>query len=337
MCATDIFTLEGIDHLVVGDFYSKMILVQCLPLGQSNANKVISLLKDMFSEHGIPEVLRSDNGPQYASGQFTDFCLSWGITHETSSPHYPQSNGFAKACIKSVKHALQQSKYSSADPHLALLALQATPIHTKLPSPAELLYQWQLRTTIPSKICNSDPSAIQVCEQIDTCSDAAKAQADKHSKTLAPLYAGQPVAMYDSLRKIWVPATVIHVLPWNSYQVHTSNGSTYCRMQRHLCKCSVKAVDTVPCGTTATLQAPTRHCFSAVQPALPPPAQHVQPTPAAPATLASPTSQAPAVPAMPAVQKNALTPTSLTSHATPLQTQRSGCACMALRCLIQEI
>ena len=27
ICATDIFTLEGIDHLVVGDFYSKMILV----------------------------------------------------------------------------------------------------------------------------------------------------------------------------------------------------------------------------------------------------------------------------------------------------------------------
>ena len=27
MCATDIFTLEGIDHLVVGDFYSKMIFI----------------------------------------------------------------------------------------------------------------------------------------------------------------------------------------------------------------------------------------------------------------------------------------------------------------------
>ena len=27
MCATDIFTLEGVDHLVVGDFYSKMIFV----------------------------------------------------------------------------------------------------------------------------------------------------------------------------------------------------------------------------------------------------------------------------------------------------------------------
>ena len=77
MCATDIFTLEGIDHLVVGDFYSKMIFVQCLPPGQSNTNKVVSLLKEMFSEHGIPKVLCSDNGPQYASAQFAGFCTSW--------------------------------------------------------------------------------------------------------------------------------------------------------------------------------------------------------------------------------------------------------------------
>ena len=107
MSATDIFTLEGVDHLVVGDFYLKMIFIQCILPGQSNASKVVSLLKEMFAEHGIPEVLCSDNGPQYASAQFADFCISWGITHETSSPHYPQSNGFTKACIKSIKHALQ--------------------------------------------------------------------------------------------------------------------------------------------------------------------------------------------------------------------------------------
>ena len=199
MCATDIFKLEGIDHLVVGDFYSKMILVRCLPPGQSNANKVISLLKEMFSEHGIPEVLHSDNGLQYVSAQFANFCISWGISHETSSPHYPQSNRFAETCVKSTKHALQQAKYSGTDQHLALLALQAIPINSKLPSPAELLYQCQLRTTIPAKICNSDPSAPQVREQIDACSESAKAQADKSSKTLAPLYAGQPVATYDTL------------------------------------------------------------------------------------------------------------------------------------------
>ena len=67
MCATDIFTLEGVDHLVVGDFYSKIIFIWHIPPGQSNANKVVLLLKEMFSEHGIPKVLHSDNGPQYVS------------------------------------------------------------------------------------------------------------------------------------------------------------------------------------------------------------------------------------------------------------------------------
>ena len=211
------------------------------------------------------------------------------------------------------------------------------PIDSKLPSPAELLYQCQLRTTLPAKIHNSDPSAIQVHEQIDTCSDAAKAQADKHGKTLAPLYAGQPVAMYNTLRKTWVPATVIHVHPWDSYQVCTSNGSTYCCMWRHLHEHSVKAADTVPSGTTATPLALSSHCFLAAQPASPPPAPCMQSTPAAPATLATQMKQAPAVPAMPAVQKNALGPKSVTSHATPVQPRRSGHAHMAPRCLILEI
>ena len=156
-------------------------------------------------------------------------------------------------------------------------------------------------------------------------------------QTLAPLSACQPVAMYNTLRKIWVPATVIPVLPQDSYQVHTSNGSTYHHTWRHLHECSVKAVNTVPSGTTATPQALTRHHFSVAQPALPPPAQHMQPTSTAPETPATQTNQAPAVPATPAVQRNAPAPMPVTSHATPVQPQRSGHAHMAPRCLIQEI
>ena len=106
-------------------------------------------------------------------------------------------------------------------------------------------------------------SATHIHEQIDTHPESAKAQADKCSKTLAPLYAGQPVATYDTLQKILVPATVICILPQDSYQVHTSNGSTYCHMWRHLCEHSIKAADTVPSDTTTTLQALTRHCFLA--------------------------------------------------------------------------
>ena len=125
--------------------------------------------------------------------------------------------------------------------------------------------------------------------------------------------------MYDTLQKIWVPTTVICILPQNSYQVCTSNGSTYQHTQRHLCECSVKAVNTVPSCITATLQALTRHCFSVEQPAFPPPAPCMQPTSAAPASLATQMKQAPAVPAMPAVQKYAPAPMPTTSLTTPVQ------------------
>ena len=136
VCATNIFRLERVEYLVVGNFYPKMIFVWHLPPSHSNANKVVLLLKEMFADHGIPEVLHSDNGPQYESAQFDDFCISWGITHETSSLHYPQSNRFAEACIKSIKHALQWAKYSGANPQLALLALRAMPINTQASIPS---------------------------------------------------------------------------------------------------------------------------------------------------------------------------------------------------------
>ena len=91
-------------------------------------------------------------------------------------------------------------------------------------------------------------------------------QADKHCKSIAPLYASQPVAIYDILHKIWVPATVVCFLPKDSYQIHTSNGTVYCHTRWHLGKHSVKPADTVSDATTTTPQAPTRPCVSMPQP-----------------------------------------------------------------------
>lgn len=52
--------------------------------------------KKMVSRHGIPELIFSDNGPQYSSCEFREFRKKWNTLHVTSSPHYPRSNGFAE-------------------------------------------------------------------------------------------------------------------------------------------------------------------------------------------------------------------------------------------------
>ena len=72
ICALDIFTLDGVDYLILADFYSKVILVHNLSAGQSNSTKVIHILEEWFCDHGMPEVLCTDNSPQYANAVFAD-------------------------------------------------------------------------------------------------------------------------------------------------------------------------------------------------------------------------------------------------------------------------
>ena len=47
----------------------------------------------MFARLGIPKIVRSDNGAEYASKEFKLFAKEWRFKHVTSSPYYPKSNG----------------------------------------------------------------------------------------------------------------------------------------------------------------------------------------------------------------------------------------------------
>ena len=131
--------------------------------------------------------------------------------------------------------------------------------------------------------------------------------------------------MYDTLHKIWIPATVLCVLMKDSYQVGTSNGMVYHCMRQHLCEHSVNPTDTTSDVTTATLQAPARLCISAPLPAPVKPAQLPQPPPVTPATPATPKPQAPAVSEVIPV----LAPTSATPSIAPVQPHQMSHACTA--------
>ena len=87
---------------------------------------VISTMKQIFPEHGIPSGVVSDDGPQYSREAFK------------SPPKFPKSNGFIERQIQRIKRALIKAKQAGRDPNLAMLCLRTTPINHNLPSPAEL-------------------------------------------------------------------------------------------------------------------------------------------------------------------------------------------------------
>jgi hypothetical protein len=128
-------------YLVVVDYYSRFI--EIAKLSSTTSPSIVTHMKSMFSRHGIPETVVSDNGPQYSSTEFSQFATNWGFQHVTSSPLYPQSNGLAERAVKTVKHLLD-----TEDPYIALLAYRSTPLEVGL-SPAELLMSRKIRSTIP--------------------------------------------------------------------------------------------------------------------------------------------------------------------------------------------
>ena len=122
-------------------YYSKIPIIRRIPASQCNSPKTTSVLKELFAEHGIPEVLHTDNGPQFANAVFTTFATDWMFDHNTSSPRNPRRNGQADMAIKTIKGLLTHAKWSGQDPYLALLAYCSTPVNAYLHLPAEMLSQ----------------------------------------------------------------------------------------------------------------------------------------------------------------------------------------------------
>eukprot|EP00794_Sanderia_malayensis_P013263 gene13263-14630_t len=96
--ASDLFDYKGSVYLLLADYYSKFPIVRKLTSSTSAA--IINHLKSIFAEHGMPETLVSDNGLQYASAEFKQFCSVWNVSHNTSSPSYPRSNGFIERMVQ---------------------------------------------------------------------------------------------------------------------------------------------------------------------------------------------------------------------------------------------
>ena len=146
-----------------------MPIIRRIPASQCNASKTLSVLRELFAEHGIPEVLCTDNIPQFANALFTEFATDWKFDHNTSSSRNARSNGLAETSMKTVKGLLTNAKCSGQDPYLALLAYHSTPIDVHLHSPAEMLYQQVLCTTVPQGIRHTDPHVAAEHDHLNQC------------------------------------------------------------------------------------------------------------------------------------------------------------------------
>lgn len=177
----------------------------------------------------------SDNGPQYSSDEFANFTKEWDITHVTSSPHFPSSNGLAEKTVQTVKHLFDKAKASNRDPYIALLEYRNTPLECGY-SPSQLLNSRRLRPILPCTDEQLQPQVVdreQVQIKLRDRQTRQKLYHNKSATQLLPLHIGEAVRIKDKYG-LWQPAVVTRIHDPRSVIVETKSGGSYRRNSRHV-------------------------------------------------------------------------------------------------------
>ena len=193
---------------------------------------VIAAIKTVFSRHGVPDELFSDNGPQFRSREFLQFAREWDFVHSTSSPYHPQSNGLAEKAVHIAKNILKKEPDNA---EMGLLIYRSTPLDNGL-SPAEMLMGRKLRSNLPISESQLD---VHNSSQVQTFKTSQRViQKEYYDRTVKPLpdlSKGDNVRLQDTNRQKWsLPGTVVEKVAPRSYVVKTDSGSRLRRNRRDI-------------------------------------------------------------------------------------------------------
>ena len=240
--ATDLFQWSGRDYLLMVDYYSRFIEVKLLE--NTSSSTVVHHTKSILARHGIPNVIVSDNGPQFTAKEYQKFTREWGVQHTTSSPYYPQSNGLVEKSVQIIKKMWNKACADKQDLYLCLLAYRNTVIDN-LASPAQLLMGGRLRSNLPVVSSQLQPEVVRpelVKIKLKENKQTQKRYYDIGSRSLPPLQKGEKARV--RMQGKWEPVVVINNAKTpRSYIVRTESGKILRRNRRHLMKLQEQEVE----------------------------------------------------------------------------------------------
>ena len=232
--AVDLFEFHNKNYLITVDYFSNYFEVD--RLYGTSAKTVIKNLKAHFARHGIPDVLVSDNGPQFVAKEFKNFEETYEFKHATSSPGYAQSNGKAENSVKTAKRLLRKCVRDGTDPFLALLSWRNTRSENMESSPVQRLFGRRTKTLLPTVTSLLKP---KICDNVKSELHAKKMKQkryyDRGAKAMKELSTGDIVRIRPNKpNKEWKKGRIEEQVNIRSYNVKTEDGASYRRNRRHL-------------------------------------------------------------------------------------------------------
>lgn len=240
--SADLFSYAGKHYMVYVDRLSGWPIVCQYGNKEPNSSKIISDLRKIFADTGVPLRFRSDNGPQFASYEFKTFLKLWNVSLCPSTPYYPQSNGHAEAAVKSMKTLLKKSvhegKLDEQKYFASLLEWRNTPkIDGR--SPSQVLFGHPLRSLVPAHFKSFSSEWQNAADLCDRKSAQYKKNTcnlyNKSAKDLKPIPVGSTVRIQNPISKLWdTIGTVVDVGETRNYTVKMPSGRLFVRNRRFL-------------------------------------------------------------------------------------------------------
>ena len=110
------------------------------------------LLDDIFAKQGIPEVLKSDNGPPFNSNEFQKPAEHSGFEHRRITPYWPIANGETERFIQTLENCIRAAYIEGKDweqeMYTFLQQFRVKPHSTTGMSPREALNNRQLKINL---------------------------------------------------------------------------------------------------------------------------------------------------------------------------------------------
>ena len=197
-------------------------------MANSTSAAVSAEIATIVTELGLPHVIRSDNGPCYNSKEFQQMLQRYSITHQTSSPHHPRSNGFVERMVGVAKKLMDKAG-SEGKPWISgLYEYRVTPQSGSIASPLQLITQ----RTPREKDLPQLPSTLGTQEMYETRQEIIRRQPQRPERHYIELTPGMAVWVQHRQNTSWEPATVVSQSNSNSYWIMQENGNDQPKMYR---------------------------------------------------------------------------------------------------------
>lgn len=151
----DYLSLAGHNYLIIGERFSGWLSISETGQGHFDGKTLVKKMREWCEHFNIPEEVATDGGPQMTSTIFQESLQAWDVKHRLSSSYYAHSNCRAELAVKTGKRLLRNNigPDGSIDNDRFMRAIMQfcnTPMQDCRQSPAQIVYDRQLRDYLPA-------------------------------------------------------------------------------------------------------------------------------------------------------------------------------------------